>query len=538
VKTLRMLFAIARADVLERVRRYSFLVTLVATAWLGWLVVRGQIILLLDVYYGEMNGAWAGTLVAVTLSTLVSLVGFWIVKGSVERDRRTRLGEILAAAPMSKTTYTLGKFLSNFAVLAAIVAALALAAPILVLAKGGAGLIDPWATLSPFLLIALPTMAVVAALAVLFETFRPLSGGAGNVLWFFLWSAMLAVPMSTASPRLDLTGLMLVQESAGAAAKAAYPEYDGGFSLTVGGGIRDRLKGPFRWDGIEWTAARLAHRFAWFGAAILIVLVAAVPFDRFDESRRKQGSEGTLHFFASKRYPGSLERKRGVSLPIPSFLPPVFVGELRLMLNGRAWWFWAVFAGLIVAGAATPLDVSRGRILPFAWLWPILVWSAMGAREARDGTEELVFTAPRPLLRQLPAVYLAGVTVALAAGSGVALKCLMTASFEALGGWFAGVVPGRMERRIEALRGGLHRPLVSGPDATGSGARFHGRVKCRAGGGDADLLRHRGSLAGCGVGCRAPVQDGPVGPACKREKCSVCSPAGSQKDGRGLLYPP
>jgi hypothetical protein len=200
------------------------------------------------------------------------------------------------------------------------------------------------------------------------------------------------------------------------------------------------LKGSFRWDGIEWTAARLAKRFAWFVAAILIALVAALPFDRFDESRRKQGSEGTLPFFASKRYPGSVERRRGVSLPIPSFLPTVFVGELRLMLNGRAWWFWAVFAGLIVAGAVTPLDVSRGRILPAAWLWPILVWSAMGGREARDGTEELVFTAPRPLLRQLPAVYLAGVSVALAAGSGVALKCLMTASFAALGGWLAGAL--------------------------------------------------------------------------------------------------
>jgi hypothetical protein len=110
------------------------------------------------------------------------------------------------------------------------------------------------------------------------------------------------------------------------------------------------------------------------------------------------------------------------------------------MLNGRAWWFWGVVAGLIIAGALTPIDVSRGRILPFAWIWPILVWSSMGAREARDGTEELVFTAPRPLLRQLPSVYLAGVAVALLAGSGVALKCLLTGSLAALGGWLAGAL--------------------------------------------------------------------------------------------------
>jgi hypothetical protein len=442
VIAVRTLYAIARADFLERVRRYAFLVTLAATAWLGWLVVRGQIILLLDVYYGEMNGAWAGTLVAVTLSSLVSLVGFWIVKGSVERDRTTRVGEILAAAPMSKPVYTLGKFLSNFAVLATIVGALAIAAPVLVFVKGAGGQIDLWATLSPFLLIALPKMALVAALAVLFETFRPLSGGAGNVLWFFLWTAMLAVPMASNSPRLDSTGLMLVQESAGAAAQLKYPEYKEGMSLTVGGGIRDRLKGSFPWNGIEWTAARVASRLQWLGLAILIALFAAVPFDRFDESRRRSGTAAP----GGRQPEGTATETRrefrllSPRVAVPSFLPPVFTGELKLMLNGRRWWWWAVFIGLVIAGFVTPFEIARGKILPFAWLWPVLLWSAMGARESREGTEELVFTAPHPLSRQLPAVYLAGVAVALAAGCGIGARCLVTGQVNAFLAWLVGAL--------------------------------------------------------------------------------------------------
>ena len=132
----RALCAIARADFLERVRRSSFLVTLAATGWLGWLVVRGQVTLRLGSYTGAVNDAWAGGLVAVTLSVIVSLAGFWVVKGSVERDRATRVGEILAATPLSKPAYTLGKLLSNFAVLSAIVVVLALAAPVLVFFQG------------------------------------------------------------------------------------------------------------------------------------------------------------------------------------------------------------------------------------------------------------------------------------------------------------------------------------------------------------------------------------------------------------------
>jgi len=431
VSAPRVALAIARADILERVRRYSFLVTLAATAWLGWLVARGKVSLLLDGYHGTMNGAWAGTLVAVTLSSIVSVVGFWIVKGGVERDRATHVGEILAATPMSKTTYALGKFLSNFAVLAIIVAALAVVAPILVWLNGGET-IRAWETLSPFVFIALPALATVAALAVLFETFRPLSGGAGNALWFFLWSAMLAIPVATHSPRLDMSGLMMVQESAAVAAKAAYPDYAGGFSLNVGGGGGEPVKGTFHWSGVEWTSARIALRMSWFVIAFLIALVAALPFDRFEK--------GTIPFFRPPRDPRSGEEKRGWSPSLPGRLPSAYAGELKLMINGRAWWFWLVFIGFIVAGALTPIAVSRGRILPFAWIWPMLAWSAMGAREAKYGTEELVFTAPRPIARQLPALYFAGVTVAIAAGSGVALRCLIAGSFAGLGGWLVGAL--------------------------------------------------------------------------------------------------
>jgi hypothetical protein len=425
----RVLLAIARADALERVRRYSFLVTLAATAWVGWLVVQGRVTLRLGRYAGEVNGAWASALVAVTVSTLISLVGFWIVKNAVQRDRDTRVGEILAATPLTKTAYTLGKCLSNFAVLATIVVALACAAPILVWMHGGTIAVVPM--LGPFVLIALPAMAVIAALAVLFETIGPLSGGLGNVLWFFLWSALLTVPLVTESPRADLTGLMTLQSSMASAARTVHPDYRQGFSLSVGGGDSTPVEGTFVWNGLDWTPSIIASRLMWFVIAGLIAAAAAVPFDRF----RGEGSSPFLR--ARVRKP---EGTRGVAIPLPAFLPPVFAGELKLMLNGRRFWWWAVFLGLLVAGAVVPLAVARGKILPFAWLWPVLIWSSMGAREAAAGTEELVFVAPRPLLRQLPAVYLAGVTVAILAGAGVGIRLLAAGDMKAFGAWLVGAL--------------------------------------------------------------------------------------------------
>lgn len=445
---VRAVVAIARADLLERVRRSSFLAILAATAWLGWLVVRGQVTLRLDTYAGAVNGAWAAALVAVTLSAIVSLAGFWVVKGSVGRDRTTRVGEILAATPLSNAEYAIGKFLSNFAVLGAIVAVLAVAAPVLVLLSGRG--MHPASMLSPFFLIALPSMAVVAALAVLFETFRPLSGGAGNILWFFLWTALLAVPFAVGSPEADVSGLQILYESMGSAAKASFPDYRGGFSLTVVGLEDQPVRGTFIWNGIDWTPGMIASRCAWFGIAALIALLAAVPFDRFDDSRRRkartpgraledpEGRPGTDLALTHRPAPARLTPLAASSASFSDVFLRVYLGELRLMLKGLPWWSWAAAAGLVVASVAAPFEIARARILPFAWIWPVLVWSAMGAREARDGTEELVFSAPHSLAVQLPALYLSGVTIALAAGAGVGIRCVASGSLGAFAGWLSG----------------------------------------------------------------------------------------------------
>ena len=103
---MRVLLALARADFLERVRRYSFLLTLGASAWLGYGVITGTVRMAFGDYRGVLNAAWAGTLTALTTGTFVSLAGFWVVKGAVERDRHTGVGEILASTPISKRATT------------------------------------------------------------------------------------------------------------------------------------------------------------------------------------------------------------------------------------------------------------------------------------------------------------------------------------------------------------------------------------------------------------------------------------------------
>src|SRR5215468_6894297 len=190
----RLIGAIALADFLERVRRHSFLVTLLFAVFLGYCAATGKIYIRLDDYRGLYTSAWIGTMVAMVVGCFVSLIGFYIVKNAVDRDRITGVGEILATTPMSRAAYMLGKLLSNFAILASITVVLALCAVVMFFLVGEDPHFDGVALLSPFLLLAAPGMALVAAAALFFETVPLLRGGVGNVIWFFVWSIGIGLP--------------------------------------------------------------------------------------------------------------------------------------------------------------------------------------------------------------------------------------------------------------------------------------------------------------------------------------------------------
>ena len=90
MNAIRTAYAIARADFLERVRRYSYLVTLLFAVYLGYAVGTGKISLRLGDYRGLYTSAWIGAMVSLVATTFLSLVGFYIVKNAVDRDRQTR----------------------------------------------------------------------------------------------------------------------------------------------------------------------------------------------------------------------------------------------------------------------------------------------------------------------------------------------------------------------------------------------------------------------------------------------------------------
>jgi hypothetical protein len=444
----RVVWHLLRADFLERVRRYSFLVTLAATVWLGYLVGTGKLGLWVGNIRGTFNSAWIATVMALVVNSFLSLAGFYIVKNAVDRDRQTGVGQILATTRLSKPLYTLGKALSNLAVLGAMLAVLFVAAIVIQLVAGEDRRVDLLQIALPFLLLALPMMAVVAAAAVLFETIPGLRGGFGNVVWFFAWSSLISLGTQVGG-LLDPVGINLVNSSLERAAAAAFGPAKRGF--TLGGIGHDEPIQVMRWEGLDWTPDLLLSRLIWVLLAAGVALVAALFFDRFDPAR------GWLR--AAKKRPAGANGgvgggEEGPALaPLPAVhLTPLpeasrrfrFAGvlraELRLLLKGLRWWWWAGAAGFLIATLAAPLDSVQRVVLPLAWMWPMLLWSSLGNREIRWDTTALLFSAARPLGRQLPATWLAGVALAVLTGSGAAIRFLTAGQWDSLGAWMVGAL--------------------------------------------------------------------------------------------------
>lgn len=465
---IRRIAALARADLRERTRRPAFLVALGAGLWAAWVFSPPNgarwTTFEMSGHRGLYGSAWLGAATAILTIVFFSLIGFYLVKNAVQLDRTSGTGPLLATTPTSKAEYLLGKWLANTAYLAAMVGVIAIGAAGMQIVRAEDPHLRPLVLLAPFVFVTLPALVLVSAVAVLFEAAPFLSGGFGNFLYFFVWIGGLVGgdPRPDSIPAWDplgvrtLTAEMMRGVAAVFADARAHPE-----RMSIGLNFRDHGAGwhltTFDWAGVHWTAGLLLPRLAVLAAAAGIVLLAAIPFDRFAHGAGPQRRRGPAR---GPRDPAALEAEvegqdvallaHATALAGPVFAPSrwpeverrfdalaLVRAELRLLFTGTHLAWWLVAAGSVLVTALTPRDVD-GRLAAFGWIWPALHWSALGARDRLAGTTALLDSSPAPLGRQLPAAWLAGAIPALGCGAVFATRSLAAGDPAPLAGALAG----------------------------------------------------------------------------------------------------
>jgi hypothetical protein len=321
--------------------------------------------------------------------------------------------------------------------------------------------------LLPYLFITMPAMAFIAGVAVLFESVPWLSGGLGNAIFFILYIAAVTLgsfvtflslsnafdPVHSLSDVYkDPTGTLAIFRSMMMAGQERGILTTGGFVLgrTSPSFYGLPMGSTFPYKGVSWVRSVLISRFLWFCIGIAIASISAVFFNRFDPTSRKIREVRRRR--RGKKKEGRAEvaeaetEKSPSSMPVATTLEPLqatkkssfinsfgwtVLAELHLLLQGNPWWWFLVAAGLILAGLFCALEQVLGICLPLAWIWPLLSWSSLGVKEMRYRTHQMVFSAPSPVERQLPASWAAGFLLALGAGSGVMLRLLVVGEWDA-----------------------------------------------------------------------------------------------------------
>jgi hypothetical protein len=453
------IYHLARADFFERIRRSSFLVTLLVVVAVTYFYLPAldaplYPYLNLGGYRPVYNSAWIGVATALLMTEFFPLFGFYLVKNTIERDRRTGVGEIIATTPISKAAYLTGKWLSNLAVFIAILLVTALAALVLQLIRAEDLRLDPLAILTPLFLINLPVMSVMAALAVLFESLAPLRGGFGNLVYYIVYGLLCV---------FDLQGQQAAWPSVYQTCARYFEHCNPARQIDIDGFPLTTLP-TFTFAGVTWTPETILLRLGWILFALGLTWAASRVFHRFDPARMGKDffenfTRSLLRFVTTPRHEATLELPPETTAPQPtagtvslSPLPAaaraetfslygnMLAAELRLALKGPSIFWYITAAGLILANALLPLDLARLVSLPLAWVWPVLLWANLGAQEVACHTNPLLFSVPFPLRRQLPITWLSGYVITMLMGLPVMARLHLSGNLPALGATLIGAL--------------------------------------------------------------------------------------------------
>lgn len=425
---LRRFGAIVRADFRERSRSTRFWVVLagvgIATWWLFPPITAGYVTVGVGGWRALYSSAWVGMVLGLVYASILSLFGFYIVRGTLSRDFETRVWQLLVATPMTRPAYLLAKWTSHMAVFALIVAAGLAVGVAAQIHRGESDVFSLWQLVQPTLVFTLPSLALVAFMAVLFDLLPWLRRSGGNVLYFFLWIFVFIALGERFDPEehawavdtwlSDPSGIALAMRDIHETLARSHPQLaDGGFSIGVN--IIEEGVRTFVWNG--WTPAPmdLLGRFLWLAVAVggLFALAPMLDWAASRSEASQAGQRSTAGF--------RLAWMDALLRPLEVFAAGrLFAAEAKVVLRQRRLVWWLAVIGLLVAQAFSPPKAQAIQAI-VAWLLSMDVFARAALRESETATAALVFSASGAA-RRILAVRLA---FSFALAVGLALPTLL-----------------------------------------------------------------------------------------------------------------
>ena len=393
-------------------RRVSTLVVLLLVVCISWLMVpdpsSGMTMMAINdarVIYDSQCLAIAGSTL---MSTLLSLAGFYLVRGRIRSDLVFGVSAALAATPISDLQLLISRWLGAVTYLFLLAAVCMLSLFALHTARSDSAILLQ-VYLQHFILILSPEIMFVGSASILFEAWSPLMGKVGDVLYFVLWAITLGLSGGMAGHITSNLPLALWSDFSGLGT-VIYGMHHLVHTTHISIGVAsfDAGLAPVVIAANFWTIQMVLVRLLSALAALLPLLLAVLLFHRFSPdriSRRMHRSRRSL-----------LAMLNGLLTPLAALARPLYRGAMR----GRGLWSGvladtalqvssspvSVLAAALamLAGALVPEPILSGVLTGAVACWGILI-SDSAVRDFAAGIEAMTAYLPggatRRYLRQL-----------------------------------------------------------------------------------------------------------------------------------------
>lgn len=430
---MKSFLTIIRSNFLQHTRSYNYFVSLLGCIALASLFVPppngGYTTLLIGEYIGVYNSAWFGYVTAMMTSIFVSLIGFFLVSNSIQKDVDTNIGQMISASPVSNQQYILAKLFSNFFVLLSILLGVFMTSIVLFFLYSKNQIFDLRQFLYPYAILALPSLFVTACLAIVFEVVFGNRNNIKNAVYFILFIALLTMPAS--SNYLDVFGTKtMLQYFEQLVSTVSNSEVKNAASIGFVSNDVANTK-TFLFEGMQFAWAFIFSRGVLALLALLGVFASSFLFRRFATSNwrlKPATSNATIEIDLPKPIElGKLPQLKNSS----NAFPLLFAETKMLWRRTSKWLLFLNLLGVFVLSLA-PIEICQQFVLPILFFINVSIWSSIDINDKMNNMELFTLAAHQPLVRVFSSQLLAGISWAIILAAPLLLRFIFTSNFIAV----------------------------------------------------------------------------------------------------------
>lgn len=351
-----------------------------------------------------MTSAMLGVSLGIVISTLLLPIAFIYLRSNVTRRQPWQIEEV---SPGSRVAIALGRFGADVVIWGAVLAAMTLAGWVIAWLLMAGERINLWEVTLALWLVAAPPLLGVAAIRILFDALSITRGALGEVLYFILWMASIAMPAIGAGGNASFAGNMT--DFAGFVRPLSHnlpPDQQGNFAI----GATSVQAGKIELDvlGGLLSEGYVASRFTWAAIAVGVAALSGIVYMPHRPGRQRGGKKRLAKLLEPGR-----PRPADPDAPDAPFSRWPFLGlvagEFRLIPLGRLWLLLALAIAVLSAFADFRMVAS-----PAALLLLIFGLTAHAGRTERPMLLALTSTAPLSPWSRRAALILAGIAWSVA----------------------------------------------------------------------------------------------------------------------------